>query len=244
MIENAPFFQVFARKFQGFPYCSFYFLDYDGHRGKRYLGPLTEAHPNLPLTNGENKGPRSTRNRAMKRIPLIMAALALIVGLSCSTALAVTYSGAWEPTESDINELSVDVLISNPSDFSLWLYDWSEVNTAQKFLDINQMGTSILFTYKTTDNSWYAESGSISLKLGNDSWFGLLFKDVSDNSFTSYDIEKISDPGLYKITMASGDNTDIFVQTDASPIPLPGSVLLLGTGLSGLGLLGWRRRKG
>ena len=60
---------------------------------------------------------------------------------------------------------------------------------------------------------------------------------LSSLNLTSFDNEHtlyISDPSLYPSAMGN--------ISSLSAVPLPPSVMLLGSGLMGLGLLGWRRR--
>ena len=63
------------------------------------------------------------------------------------------------------------------------------------------------------------------------------------SAFTGVDLHHISSLKLYYEGDRANDMTLDSISTDASAVPLPPSVLLLGTGILGLVGLGWRRRK-
>jgi hypothetical protein len=57
-----------------------------------------------------------------------------------------------------------------------------------------------------------------------------------------YDLNIYYNASLAGNAYLDGDSYDLTYGGQLIPTPIPGSGLLLGTGLIGLGLLGWRRR--
>ena len=186
----------------------------------------------------------------MRRNIFIVITAAVIFALACPAAQAFTYSGAWEPTDGDVNEIKLDLFIpGSDSEFDLYIYgwengyDWGNANSYMKVLDKTNPTKTIYFTIEA-DDYYYAglSLGAKTLSLGVNPYYGIFFTRDS-NLISVYEITKGGDPGTYKLFVTYGGNSDTVIQVDAAPIPLPGSVLLLGTGLLGLALLGFRGKK-
>ena len=176
-----------------------------------------------------------------KRIILGMLVAAFLIMAQASVSNADTYSGAWLPNdEADMFTMKVTVG-TDAGSFSM--YDWGDTSES---LEIYSMGESsgvqsVYFTQSSGD--WYASmtSGVITdLALGDSLEFGFSFGDGTDTYYT-YDLTMIEPFETYQLTHGS---SDILITTsDAAPVPLPASVLLLGSGLVGLIGFGKRMRK-
>lgn len=172
-----------------------------------------------------------------------------MLGWTCPAAYGVTYSGVWIPTDNDINDFSFDNASGDTRTWEVYMFDWGVSNPTISdcfsllVLGISDTASTIDFT-KDDDNNWIIQStiGSPTLNIGLTKEYGLFFYDPSSSTYQfSYDISLLSAPGQYTIVVGSEPSQDTFIQNDAM-IPIPGSVLLLGTGLFGLALLGFRRR--
>jgi hypothetical protein len=77
---------------------------------------------------------------------------------------------------------------------------------------------------------------------------GILFTTSATGELTSADLAALSFATMFDFFSLPGDANriakDFYVSgATVSPIPLPAALPLFGTGLAGLGLLGWRRKK-
>lgn len=178
----------------------------------------------------------------VKRMLLGMMIVAvLLIMAQASVSNAYTYSGAWLPNDKeDFCAIKITVN-SGPVEGSFSMYDWGETDSLELFSMSKKSG--IQSVYFTQDNStWYAglSRGAQTLNLGDSQDFGFFFGDGTDSYYT-YDLTVIQAGEIYYL---SSDSNDIGIYTsDIAPVPIPASVLLLGSGLAGLIGFGKRMRK-
>ena len=169
----------------------------------------------------------------------MMLVAALLIMAQPSVSNAANYSGAWLPNDTtDMFTMKVTVG-TDAGSFSM--FDWGYETDS---LEIYSMGEAmgIQSVYFTQDSgNWYAsmtQGSTTDLNLGDDLLFGFFFGDGGDTYYT-YDLTTIEPGEVYQLTHSS---SDILITTsDAAPIPIPASFLLLGSGM--VGLIGFGKRK-
>ncbi len=185
----------------------------------------------------------------MKKIVVFVAACFLFCGflLTAQTASAFVSNSAtsWEPNS---NSVVVFSFVANWQNHSfLILDDGDDAAIDNSITLLNSTGPSdLLFSKDETTNVWSIKASDNlgnplgTLELGATPNFDLCLYDGTNyhNSY-SYDASFFS--GYYEITYEKlGFSPTIFI-SGASPVPVPTSLLLLGSGL--VGLFGLRRNQ-
>ena len=163
----------------------------------------------------------------MKKILLIlMTCFALSVFV-----VPVQASTVWFPTESG----QIDVNFLNLSGFDLAIFDDDDVGLSTPLV-LNAPGDTISFSQINGDWDLLSTETGNTLTL-TDSFNFMIALNGGVNWIANTDFEKIAF-GLYNLKW---DNIVGIAVIDAQPVPLPASVLLLGSGL--FALVAIRRRK-
>jgi len=156
----------------------------------------------------------------------------LIAALLFANHEAGAYT-VWDPTTNISNLISLEFPSGSP--YQVYLYDPQNPSALIKIMDSGSLAINV--TFSESGGDWYATpSIGGNLNLGPSDLFGLFFRpasggdDIYTYSYTLWGTE-------YKLTVNSYD----YFLTNVL-IPIPSSVLLLGTGILGLALLGWRRK--
>ncbi|MFW6352174.1 MAG: VPLPA-CTERM sorting domain-containing protein [Bacteroidota bacterium] len=174
----------------------------------------------------------------MKRIRGIILGMVLLAGmflLSAVPAGAALYSGAWTPTSSSVEYFNITFTDSNAdNDFKFFVYN---KNTGEELTIFNtsQFLNSKTIDFSSDNGNHMATLGSNVLNLGVKPHFWLGF-DLGAGSVYEYSYSLLTGDDQFQINL--GDK--VLISSDASPVPLPASVWLLGSAL--MGLAGFGRR--
>lgn len=181
-------------------------------------------------------------NKAIRKLVVVGIMLMFLVG--ATTASAITYSGAWDPTSGNMFAIQLSLL---PSASALYMYDFGGDTSKTLGIVKDQLLSynTIYFSKNATTSLWYAGTslGSQTLALGVTPDFAFMFQNGSTQYF-SYDLQKVNLPlwgsNLYELKAAGMD----VVVSGAQPVPEPSTLLLLGLGIFGIAIFGLRRRIG
>ena len=184
----------------------------------------------------------------MRKICAVLISTLLI--FTATQALAYSFSGAWNVNDFDAGDFFTFELAST-SGSTFYLYD-GDVNQKYNLLNDNQIARTVYIV--NNGISWWATfikavpTGGFNL--GATPEFKFMFEDSNLCAVTAYEVAPNwgSTTDAYALTAycptpTGADPVPIMtvVVTDVTPVPIPGALFLLGSGL--IGLVGFRRRK-
>jgi hypothetical protein len=173
---------------------------------------------------------------------VVMLCTVLIMA-QASVSNADTYSGAWFPNDED----AFFVELANPlgrDSYSFFMYNLENENASIEVFG-PEITQTVYFTHiiKEEEKIWYAgrTKGAATLNLGSELEFGFFFKN-DEKSIFEYDLQQSTSGDSYILSDRSM-NIQV-VTSDVTPVPLPASALLLGSGMIGLIAFGRVRLRG
>jgi hypothetical protein len=183
---------------------------------------------------------------------LCVLALGLIICLP-AMAGAVTSIGEPQPAGSWSQEWqengvgnfkALEFFVISPSSIDMEAPGFRSFNTSGWTVgDPNPKYTYATNSGEITDTRWvsfFTGSATVGTTLDLFAWDGGVLGTLKDYARAIYDPSQPNNSYGWVISAAVHDPTGVDYNRNA--VPLPPSVLLLGSGLLGMGLLGWRRK--
>ncbi len=201
--------------------------------------------------------------RKLVLLTVILAGMFLINPFICFASNSFQYSGAWQVTGT---EFTVEATGSFGGGTYLWIYSLtSSVPVSNLLISNSRLANEIQIT-QNADGTWTATSVAItykgtaydsngSINLGTSPTFGLGYGISGGNIYPPYTVtlgsavtlpNGTSPTGSYVLTvgttspLATGSHTVIL--NGASPVPIPATAFLLGSGLLGMIGMGIKRK--
>lgn len=176
-----------------------------------------------------------------------LAPVLAFVILFCISQVAwasfVNYSGAWETTDTQSSAYTISLFGDLSTGWSFGVYDIGDDTNPSALTLINSANTFSTF-YIDSSNSLNVtqgmSSGSSFSLTSSSGYFGFYFSDSSTNYYT-YEFDSAGPVNQWLLKMASDYSAGgPVIASDVNPVPIPGAVWLLGSGL--IGIVGIRRK--
>jgi hypothetical protein len=192
-----------------------------------------------------------------KHLLAMLLTMGLFLSMATPAKAFFDFNGPWLPTNEDVNGISLSLTFCTDVDL-IKIYDFDEGTSDALTLFTAPVApfSGVSVNFELNGNSWQAQEiinvgtpsemlvGPI-LDLGATPLFGFLFVDVTgsgDIEITDYRVQSIQS-NQHRVQLLAAEGGEVCAEilvVDATPVPVPGAVWLLGSGI--LGLVGLRQR--
>jgi hypothetical protein len=172
----------------------------------------------------------------------VLVAFFLLASFLCVASVnASSYSGAWAPTDGDVNVINM-----TSAGVEFWVCDYQNLANSERLFtsDASPFSQKYLYFTQGASGNWTLDiknspSGSSvgSIDLGQSNLFQFYFVDNAGIKQTTYEISGADN--AWNITYLGSVKLDV----DAKPVPIPAAGILFGSGLLGMMGIGLKRKR-